>query len=85
MSIHWTSLAQFILPAIIGMFFGNLLSIFVDKKFFSEQGETLNRQKVLSAILSSVKISFYTVPWLVLWLSLFIVVPLYWNLVVLGR
>jgi hypothetical protein len=85
MSIHWISLAQFILPGIIGMFFGNLLSIFVDKKFFSEQGETPNRQKVLSAILSSVKISFYGVPWLVLWLSLFIVVPLYWNLVVLGR
>ena len=79
MTINLISLAQFALPIIFGSFLGNLLSILVDKGFFCEQARTQDKLKVSEAILSSVKNTLYGLPWLMLWLSLFIIVPLCWH------
>ena len=79
MSINWISLAQFILLILLGAFFGNLLSILVDKKNVDEENRTQDKPKVSEAILSSLRITLLGVPWLLLWLSLFSVIPLYWH------
>ena len=79
MSINWISLAQFILLILLGAFFGNLLSILVDKKNVDEENKTQDKPKVSEAILSSLRITSLGVPWLLLWLSLFSVIPLYWH------
>lgn len=57
MSINFISLTQIILVTILGAFLGNLFSIFIDRRFFSELSETPNKLEILEAILASVKIS----------------------------
>lgn len=79
MQIDSISLAQFTLLIILGAFLGNLLSILVDQGFFSRQAATQDQPKISEVILSSLKTSLYGLPWLVLWLSLFILLPLAWH------
>ena len=79
MSINWISLSQFILSIIISAFLGNLLSILIDKKNVNEENKTQDKPKVSEAISSSLRITLLGVPWLLLWFSLFSIIPLYWH------
>ena len=49
---------QLILAAIVGAFLGNLLSVFLDKRFFYEQ-QSIQHDNAFEAILVSIKISLY--------------------------
>ena len=77
MSINWISIAQNILLILLGAFFGNLLTIYVDKRSVGEQHEIQSKPKVLEEIFSSLKLSLY----MLLWLPLFIGIPLCWHLI----
>ena len=49
---------QIILAAIIGAFFGNLLSLTLDKRFFCQQ-QSIQHENVFETILASIKIGLY--------------------------
>jgi hypothetical protein len=52
MFINLISLTQIILVTIFSAFSGNLFSIFIDRRFFSELSKTPNKPEVLEAILA---------------------------------
>jgi hypothetical protein len=79
MAINLIPLAQFTLLIVFSSFLGNLLNTFINKEFFCKQDEIQGKSKVSEVIVSSIKTTLYDVPWLVMWLSLFILLPLYWH------
>ena len=68
MSINFIFVAQLLMQTMFGCALGNLLSIFIDRRFSSEQAETIDRHQILEAILASLKTSLYAMLWFVIFL-----------------
>ena len=71
-------LCQWVLPIVIGAFIGNTLSIFTEQKN-CDRDDSKDNIKVSKAIAIGFNLAMRRLPWLLLWLALFITIPFFWH------
>lgn len=76
-NLNLAFLFQWIILIIFGCFIGNTLSILTDKN--KRNGDDTQKIKVLQAISIGLNLTIRGLPWLLLWLALFITIPLLWH------